>query len=176
MVTGHRPNGMPARYGYGIYNESWTELKNGLKNIIKWYRMSKNDNDITLITGMALGVDQVFWLAASELRQEHPEYNIKIEAAIPFKGQESKWPRLSQQDYKRMVDHSDIRTIVSDGGYSSAKMETRNRYMVDKSNLIIAICNKNTGGTANCIKYAKSKWKTVFVVNPETMIGKLEDL
>lgn len=168
MVTGHRPNGMPGRYGYTISNEAWTKLQQKFEEVIEQYAADKNEESITLITGMALGVDQVFWNAANELREEYPDV-YKIEAAVPFKGQESKWFAASQREYRRMLDNSDEVTIVSPGCYSAAKMDIRNKYMVDKADLVIGVCCKNTGGTANCLKYAKSKHKDICVINPDTL-------
>lgn len=171
MVTGHRPNGMPTGYGYNIDNKTWFNLKEVFKKIIMKYADYK---DVTLISGMALGVDQAFWMTANELRNESPD-TYKIEAAVPFKGQESKWFNKSIQDYKMMIDNSDIVTIVSDGGYSAAKLELRNRYMVDKADVVIGVCCKNTGGTVNCLKYAKSKHKEIYIINPETLETRFYD-
>lgn len=35
VITGHRPNGMPGRYGYIISNEAWSELQQKFENIIE---------------------------------------------------------------------------------------------------------------------------------------------
>lgn len=168
MVTGHRPNGMPG-YGYDITNEKWQALQNKFVQVIRRYNDCKNitNEPVSLITGMALGVDQVFWKAAEVLRNE--SHNYSIEAAVPFAGQESKWFQASQYEYQQMIDRTDVVTIVSPGGYSAAKMDIRNKYMVDKSDLVIGVCCKNTGGTANCLRYAQSLKKNILIINPETL-------
>ena len=117
---------------------------------------------------MALGVDTVFWEVAAKLRKSNK--NIKIEAAVPFVGQEKKWTEESQKQYKRMLSESDKVTIVSEGGFATYKMMARNRYMVNKSDIIIAVICKETGGTAQCVKYAKEHNKVVIEINPKNIL------
>ena len=53
------------------------------------------------------------------------------------------------------------------GDYHPAKMDLRNRYMVDNSDLVIAVWNGTKGGTCNCVKYAKKKDKSIIFINPD---------
>ena len=73
-VTGHRPNKL---YGYNLSDPRWQKLKEQFKQILK------ENNCDEAITGMALGVDTVFALAALELKDEG--YGIKLHCAIPCK-------------------------------------------------------------------------------------------
>jgi len=51
--------------------------------------------------------------------------------------------------------------------YSIDKMQKRNEWMVDNCDLLIAVWNEDkSGGTYNCIQYAKSVNKEVIYVNP----------
>ena len=46
-------------------------------------------------------------------------------------------------------------------------MQIRNRWMVDNSDLVLAVFDgKKEGGTWNCVKYAKSKNKEIVVIKP----------
>lgn len=168
-ITGHRPNGLPKQYGYNLNNEAWTKLKEYIEvTIEECYKYATPNEELTLVTGMALGVDTIFWKAAAKLRKSNK--NIKIEAAVPFVGQEKKWTHESQKQYKQMLSESDKVTIVSDGGFATYKMMSRNRYMVNKSDIVIAVICKETGGTAQCVKYAKEHKKTVIEINPENIL------
>ena len=40
-------------------------------------------------------------------------------------------------------------------------MMKRNKYMVDKSDIVVAVWNGSKGGTANTVKYAKQSGKTI---------------
>ena len=95
-ITGHRPNGLPKEYGYNLNNEAWTKLKEYIEATIEeCYKYATPNEELTLVTGMALGVDTVFWEVAAKLRKSNK--NIKIEAAVPFVGQEKKWIHESQK-------------------------------------------------------------------------------
>lgn len=167
-ITGHRPNRLPKEYGYNLNNKAWTKLKEYIEvTIEECYKYATPNEELTLITGMALGVDTAFWEAANELRKSNR--NIKIEAAIPFVGQEKKWTHESQKQYKQMLSESDKVTTVSEGGFATYKMMARNRYMVNKSDIVIAVICKETGGTAQCVKYAKERNKIVIEINPQNI-------
>lgn len=168
-ITGHRPNGLPKEYGYNLNNETWTKLKEYIEATIEeCYKYATPNEELTLVTGMALGVDTAFWEVAAKLRKNNQ--NIRIEAALPFVGQKKKWTEKSQKQYKKMLSESDKVTIVSEGGFATYKMMARNRYMVNKSDIIIAVICKETGGTAQCIKYAKEHNKLIIEINPQNIL------
>lgn len=168
-ITGHRPNGLPKEYGYNLNNEAWTKLKEYIEATIEeCYKYATPNEELKLITGMALGIDTIFWEVAAKLRKSNK--NIKIEAAVPFVGQEKKWIHESQKQYKQMLSESDKVTIVSEGGFATYKMMARNRYMVNKSDIVIAVICKETGGTAKCVKYAKEHNKVVIEINPQNIL------
>lgn len=155
-VTGHRPTKL---YGYDISNEKYTQLKNNFKKILIEYNCDE------AITGMALGADTVFALAVLELKNEG--YNIKLHCAIPCKGQTSTW--VDSNDIKRYYDiiaKADIVKFVSEKSYKPYLMQKRNEYMVDNSDLVIAVWDGSSGGTKNCVDYAQSNNKTILRINP----------
>lgn len=165
-VTGHRPNGLAKKYGYNLDNKAWQALKNKMELTIKacYNLYAKEHEELTLVSGMALGVDQAFWQIAEKLRRENNW--IKIEAAVPCKDQEANWFDDSKNQYRRMLEESNIVTYVSESTYDANCMDKRNEYMVDKSDVVIAVISKTTGGTARCVKYAKRKNKPIIIINP----------
>ena len=63
-ITGHRPNGLPKEYGYNLNNETWTKLKEYIEvTIEECYKYATPNEELTLVSGMALGVDTAFWEA-----------------------------------------------------------------------------------------------------------------
>ena len=112
----------------------------------------------TFITGMALGADQLFAEAILKLKQH---YTLKLIAAVPFHGQEGNWPHKSKEKFKSILSMVDEVKIVSEGPYSPKKMQIRNVWMVDNSDLTLAIWDGGNGGTKNCVMYALSKSKPV---------------
>lgn len=100
---------------------------------------------------MALGVDQDFAQISIELA-------IPFTAALPFIGQEDRWPESSRKYYEWLLERADDVVVVSPGGYSAAKMQVRNEWMVDNCDHLVAVWDGSEGGTGNCVRYA---WYTV---------------
>lgn len=142
--TGHRPNKLGG-YDDGTFNS--------LTNLAMKFLKEHEDYD-TVISGMALGWDMAFALGALLLKK-------KVIAAVPFKGQELKWPLISQERYNKILSATTEVKIISEGLYSPEKMQIRNEWMVDNADVILALWDGSTGGTANCIAYAKSKNKKI---------------
>lgn len=140
-VTGHRPNKLG---GYNNFDKLVWFAECELKLIFP----------AGVITGMALGWDQAIAQAALNL-------NIPFLAAVPFQGQESIWPEQSKKFYRELLSKAASVEIISEGFYSSDKMQIRNKWMVDNSMKLLALWNGSSGGTANCVAYAKSKHKPI---------------
>ena len=50
--------------------------------------------------------------------------------------------------------------------YNKWCFQKRNKYMVDKSDVVLAVWNRETIGTGNTVKYANEKNRKVIVINP----------
>lgn len=103
------------------------------------------------ICGMATGADLYFGEAVVALRDEHPD--VTLEAAIPFDGQSDRWPETLRKRYFRLAEECDSQTILHQT-YTPDCMMDRNRYMVDRASLLIAVYNGEAGGTRNTMLYA----------------------
>jgi len=152
--TGHRAN-KPCMGGYIVPNPIYIKICQLTKQILLELKPEK------CISGMALTYDQY----AANLC-----INMKIPfiAAIPFIGQESQWPKDSQIIYNKILDKAVEKVIVSPGGYTAAKMQIRNQYMVDNSDVLIALWDGSKGGTGNCVEYAESIGRKIVRINPLT--------
>lgn len=148
--TGHRPDKLG---GYKIPNPTYIKVCQKIESTLKELNPEK------VISGMALGVDQ--WAAFIS-------YKLKIPfiAAVPFINQECKWPTSSQETYNKLIKLASEKVIVSDGEYSANKMQVRNEWMVDHCDQLIAIWDGSSGGTGNCVNYAKSKNKLIIYIDP----------
>lgn len=147
--TGHRPADLDESYGYNFKSKSWQNIISKTKSTI----LSLNPKYV--ISGMALGFDQA--LAISVLQLQKEGHDIKLIAAIPCKDQEKSWSEDSQKLYKEILKRCYKVKYVSDKPYTDTCMMARNRYMVDNSQVVIAMYTGKAGGTANTISYAESK-------------------
>ncbi|MFR2157168.1 MAG: SLOG family protein [Evtepia gabavorous] len=101
------------------------------------------------------GADLYFCQAVLDLRQRHPE--VTLEAAIPFAGQADHWSAADQRRRMTLLDQCDLETVVQHT-YTPGCMNRRNRYMVDRSSLLIAVYDGiPQGGTLNTLSYAMGK-------------------
>lgn len=102
-----------------------------------------------VVSGMALGWDQ----ALAEAAVAH---KIPFTAAVPFEGQEHKWPEESQRRYHELLRQArDVQTI-GHPGFSAKKMQVRNIYMVHECTALATLWDgKQNGGTWNCVRYAR---------------------
>ena len=141
--TGHRPNKLG-----GYTRDAQTRLFNTAIKSLEHLQPTK------LISGMALGWDQALARACVEL-------NIPFIAAVPFAGQETVWPAASQRAYRELCEAASDFVIVSPGGYSAAKMQIRNEWMVDHCDRVLALWDGSPGGTRNCVDYAKTVNKPI---------------
>ena len=172
MVTGHRHivpiywKGNPWPAKNSVVQQHHEKVISEIKTLLFSY-LDGGFGDPIFITGMALGADQLFADAAIQLKAMGAD--IKIIAAIPFKGQELKWPEASQNKYNEILEHCE-QHIICPGGYSAYKMQARNKWMVNRSEYILALWDgRKSGGTWSCIKYAESKGKKIIVLRPDTL-------
>jgi uncharacterized phage-like protein YoqJ len=145
--TGHRPNKLG---GYNENNPIMLDVKRRLDNAITQAIKAGYTN---FISGMALGIDMV---AAEIVLTKKKEYeNVRLIAAVPFEGQEGKWPAQSQERWRKIISQADEVIYVCEPGYAAWKMQKRNAWMVDHSQAVIAVWDGTKGGTGNCVEYAK---------------------
>jgi uncharacterized phage-like protein YoqJ len=137
-VTGHRPKTL------GYDSMTAARMLETAREVIRRYKPKG------VITGMALGWDTA--IAAACL-----EAGVPYIAAIPFVGQEARWRAADQFDYQRFLKWSEKVHVCSPGGYAASKMQTRNQWMVDQAELVVALWNGEDGGTSNCVRYAQAQ-------------------
>ena len=135
-ATGHRP---PKLGGYS------PEAAGKLQSIARAY-LSANHPD-QIISGMALGWDTAWALAGLDL-------GIPLIAAVPFPGQSSRWPTMDFLVYHQIMKRADRVQIIYQS-YNPQAFQARNQYMVNSCNQLVAMWDGSSGGTANCIQYAK---------------------
>ncbi len=116
------------------------------------------------LCGMAQGADLYFGEAVLSLRRAHPD--VTLEAAIPYEDQASHWPPADQARRLALLDQCDLETVVQHS-YSPGCLHRRNRYMVDRSALLIAVYDGTPqGGTLNTLAYAMRRGVETFLLEP----------
>ena len=145
--TGHRPNRLP--WGGDEGDERCRALQTWLYcRAAEAYERGWRH----YICGMAQGSDLLFAEAVLQLKGLHPD--LVLEAAIPCPEQADRWAKAQRERYHRLLAQCDLETVVQ-RQYTPGCMLRRNRYMVDRSSLLLAVYDGTpSGGTARTIQYA----------------------
>ena len=156
--TGHRPQSFPFKYGIDRkkHNAYLKMLKAKIKLAITEYGITN------FISGMALGADLDFAEIVLKLKNKYP---ITLECAIPCPNQTLKWNSSDILRHENILKCADEINVISER-YTPECMLKRNRYMVDKSRLVIAVFNGiEKGGTWHTISYAKNQNKVIELIS-----------
>ena len=154
--AGHRPERLP--WGSDETDPRCLELKARLAQQV---RSVYDLGCRRFLCGMARGCDWYFCEAVIALRRQCPD--VYLEAVIPFGGQPDRWPETDRIRYYRLLGACDGRVTLEDR-YSEGCMMRRNRWMVDRADCIISVCDGRRSGTAAAVRMAREKGIPVFPV------------
>jgi len=156
--SGHRPNKLPCGYSY--------ENKEALKIIDFIARLlieksEKLREPITVISGGALGIDQLVILAVARILEIGKNFKyLPLIIAEPFDGFWTKWPKESQLFYLNILRDCASQIVqIAKPPYAAHKMQQRNKWMVDNADELWYYWDGSDGGTKNCVEYAKKNNK-----------------
>ena len=137
--TGHRPEKLSL---------SETEVKPLLEKAID---TAIQNGYTTFITGMAPGVD--IWAAEIVLEKRMNNPALRLICAVPHPGFEKRKTQHEKERYANIIKNADYTKTICDC-YFKACYQKRNEFMVDNSNLVIAVWNGEKSGTKNTVDYA----------------------
>lgn len=141
--TGHRPE---ALY---LYDEDEYTVYGHIRSAVE---SSVLDGYTDFMCGGCRGGDFLFGEAVCDLKKEYPD--IRLICVLPFSGQSEQWSGADRSRYADLLDSTDEVICLSDR-YDPRCMHRRNRYMVDRSSLLIAAYNGTKGGTEYTLNYAR---------------------
>lgn len=163
-ITGPRPTRF--QFGHNENDPRCVRLKEQLRiQLVRLY-----EEGVRLYyTGGALGVDM--WAAEILLhlqKEKCPEIHVIV--AIPFEGYDQKWGRDEQERMLKIRDCSETVIVCHRSGSDSYL--TRNRYMVDRADCLLAVYDFDhplpRSGTAMTIRYAQKMGLPTIFIQPNT--------
>ena len=131
---------------------------------ISWLRPRPVSGPL-LITGLALGIDQD---AAGICARE----GIQFIGAIPFPGQESRWPEPAQKIYSKIISEYACGIVYvshdapADHTRASEMLHKRNEWICCAADELIAVWDGTHGGTSSCVRYWRKFGKMEIRINP----------
>jgi uncharacterized phage-like protein YoqJ len=157
-ITGHRPDKLP-----GGYKECEKLLVPFFQE--RFMEAFEENAQVEVYIGGALGIDQIAMQALLDVPLSTIGDNRFLRPILcePFQYFWAKWPPAQIEKYlywKAILDQTKIITVC-EGGYAPYKMQKRNEYMVDHSDVVWAWWDGTEGGTANCIEYAEQQGKEI---------------
>ena len=112
------------------------------------------DGYVTFVTGMAMGVD--IWAAEIVLEKKKSNKDLHLICALPHPNFESRRSIKEKMRFNKIIKNANLVKEINDH-YFAGCYQVRNEWMVDRSNLVIAVFNGQKSGTKNTIDYAKRK-------------------
>jgi len=158
--TGHRPKNL----GFSEDDLKYQAIKEKIKELVS--SLIENENAIHFISGMALGIDLCDAQIVIDLKIDYPQ--ITLEAAVPNKNQTLKWRKEDKKAYNQILLNCDKISVLQDSYTLNCYMK-RNKYMVDKSDFVIAVWNGSKCGKGNTVKYAHKCNKRLYVIDPDML-------
>lgn len=117
------------------------------------------------ICSFSLGFDTCFVEAVIVLRERYPK--IALEAALAYENQADHWSEKDRDKHFRLLAKCDRETFIS-RNYARNCYLNRNRYIVEQSQRLIAVCDGRFGGAMHAVNWAKARNAEVIVINPAT--------
>ena len=107
------------------------------------------------ISGFAVGFDMMAAEEVVSLKQTHPD--ITLIAAIPFKGQASRFSFYDRKRYDRLLEVADEVIVLSESYYPRCFLD-RDEFMVNNSSKLIGYYDgREKGGTFYTIRKAMAQ-------------------
>ena len=157
--TGHRPKSFPWKY-----NETAPDCVLLKETLAAQIRLLADSGVTDWLSGMALGVD--LWCAQIVLSLKEKNPALRLHCILPREGQEVKWPKAEQEQYHSILKRADEVVYVSRDYHPDCMLE-RNRYMVDRASILLAVYNGTyRSGTAMTVRYAKEQGTKIMIIDP----------
>lgn len=160
--TGYRPEKMP--FAESETDANYLLFRNREMQVIE--RLVER-GCTHFISGMAMGFDT--WVAEDVLQLKKRNKALTLECAIPFPDQAKGWKKESQKRRADIIAKSDVQTLVSEF-FTRGCFHARNRYMVDRADVVVCAYSGQKGGTAYTVDYALKQDKIVVQIDPTTTV------
>lgn len=155
--TGHRPAKLPWREDEG--DPRCVELKGAMaRELERLYERGFRH----FISGMARGCDLYFAEGVLALRAARP--GVTLECALPCASQADRWSARERRRYGDIVARCDVETLVQQN-YDRFCMHRRDRYMVERSAVILGVYDGGPGGTRYTLEHAMRQGLGIFLLD-----------
>lgn len=157
--TGHRPQKLP--FGFDEADPRCVAFKQRIREAIEGLI---GEGYALFVSGGAMGFDMFAAEAVLALKAKYPW--IMLEMVSPYDGQADRWPEAYRLRRDQLLRGADIVTATGHS-YDKGSLFRRNRYLVNRADLVLAAFDGQSGGTAMTVGYAREKGVPVRVILPD---------
>lgn len=161
--TGHRPDKLDNSWSveHSISRSIQRELYSWLKLLLS------NTRRLKVIVGGALGFDTHLALSALKLKSKNTS-KVFLELALPHRDFSLRWSEEDRRVLDIILTYADrVHYVSNNKDFNITDLELRNRYMVRKSELVIALWDGSKGGTRNAFVFADRNSKPIIWLKPK---------
>ena len=115
----------------------------------------------TFYNGMAMGFDLECAETVVKLKKK---YDVKLIACIPFINQEKYYSESDKKRYAKLICQADEQVVLSEH-FTKNSYAIRNKYLVEKGDVLIAYLREEKSGTGMTVRFFKraKKGKIIFL-------------
>ena len=154
--TGHRPQ----KLGFAENDPRCDDFKRRLTETLQDLI---GQGYVLFVSGGAMGFDMYAAEAVLDLKAQYPW--IMLEMVSPYDAQAERWPEALRARREALLRRADIVTATGHD-FDRGCLMRRNRYLVDRADLLLAAYNGQPGGTAMTIDMARRRGVTVQTLDP----------
>lgn len=186
--TGHRPDRLGGR------NETSPRIVAIKSELTRVVRELHAEGFRRFISGMAEGVDT--WAAEAVISLREDLQDIRLIGAVPHITQVDRWDLDSRDRWESILRAAD-QVWVTMGGEKRRDAEDviaeerrrirerdldknvyplymqRNRWMVDRAAVVVAVWDGSASGTGSCVQYARERNRKVIRVDPFGLLDRV---
>lgn len=118
--------------------------------------------------GGAIGYDMVATLKLLELKEQLPELGLRLYLCLPCRDQTRGWDEQSCRAYRYILERADDIHYTAER-YTQTCMLARDRRLVEGSDVCLAYCTRNRGGSFYTCSYAVKQG--LELINLADMLG-----
>ncbi len=117
-------------------------------------RLVREEGFTRFLSGGAVGFDLLAAEAVLEVAADYP--NVELVIVRPCADQTRGWNAKDVAHYEAILARAND-VVTLEPAYRPGCMQARNRYLVDRSSIVLCYLTESSGGTAYTVRYARSR-------------------
>ena len=126
-------------------------------------RLVREEGFTRFLSGGAVGFDLLAAEAVLEVAADYP--NVELVIVRPCADQTRGWNAKDVARYEAILARAND-VVTLEPAYRPGCMQARNRYLVDRSSIVLCYLTESSGGTAYTVRYARSRGVPVLNLAP----------